>query len=89
MKWFSGRRQAKEKMLDDIENALLKIEASIDSGKKREWTEYEIEVELERTTGEIPLPDACLRVSIETLRQRYRTEKVCSYNFGAKSAAAV
>ena len=70
-----------EKQLDALEEAVVKIEADIDSGKKREWTENEITSELERTTDDCFVSEAYIRVLVNTLRHRHRTEKVCSYIF--------
>ena len=80
-KFFYERRQRKEKMLDAVEEAVVKIEASIESGEKRTWTEYEIARELERTTGEWYVAEAYRMAAIETLRQRYRSTEFCTYIF--------
>ena len=70
-----------QKELDALEEVVVKIEASIESGEKREWTENEITSELELTTDDCFVSEAYIRVIVNTLRHRYRTEKLCSYIF--------
>ena len=77
----------KEKAVDAIENAVEKIEASIESGEKREWTLNEITRELERTTGDCFVPELLIRTAVESLRQRHRTTELCSYSFKPRNKA--
>ena len=61
----------------------MKIEADIDSGKKRVWTENEIISVLERTTDDCFVSEAYIRIVVNVLWHPYRTEKLCSYTFNA------
>ena len=47
-----------EKQIDALEEAIVKIEADIESGKKRVWTENEIISVLERTTDDCFVSEA-------------------------------
>ena len=87
MKFFTERRQRKEKELDAIEKAVVKIEASIESGEKREWTLNEITRELERTTGNCFVPKVLISTALWSLRRRHRTTELCSYSFKPREEA--
>ena len=75
-----------EKQIDALEEAIVKIEADIESGKKRVWTENEIISVLERTTDDCFVSEAYIHVAVNTLRHRHRTEKSCSYIFKPREA---
>ena len=79
--------EERERAVDALEEGIEKIEASIDSGEKTEWTEHEITRELERATGERFVLETELRVAVTVLCRRHRTEKSCSYIFKPRHKA--